>query len=60
MFQASQAKAKEIQQPKIKPKETFSQSLMNYEIIRDKVQTQFVPKSTPNKPNPSNKKLINF
>jgi hypothetical protein len=60
MFQASQAKAKEIQQPKIKPKETFSQSLMNYEIIRDKVQTQFVPKSTPNKSNPSKKKLINF
>ena len=58
MFQASQAK--EVQQAKIKPKETFSQSLMNYEIIRDNVQTQFIPKTQPGKTQPSKKKLINF
>jgi hypothetical protein len=45
-----------------KPKETMPQSLMNYDIIRDKVQTQFIPKSAPtsapNKSNPNKKQLI--
>jgi len=45
MFHKSQAKNKETQHPTTKPKETFPQSLMNYEIIRDKVQTQFIPKN---------------
>lgn len=47
-----------------KPKETFPQSLMNYDVIRDKVQSQLQPKTTPQvaegkKPG-NNKKLINF
>jgi hypothetical protein len=49
---------------KYKSKETFSQTLMNYEVIRDKVQTDFKPRSTPEiadgkKPG-GKKKLINF
>ena len=49
---------------KYKPKETFSQTLMNYEIIRDKVQTDFKPRPTPEvveekKPG-GKKKLLNF
>ena len=32
---------------KYKPKETFSQTLMNYEVIRDKVQADFKPRSIP-------------
>jgi hypothetical protein len=49
---------------KYKPKETFSQSMMNYEVIRDKVQTDFQPKHTPEvaetkKPG-LKKKLLNF
>ena len=30
-----------------KPQETFSQSLMTYEVIRDKVQTDFRPRHAP-------------
>jgi hypothetical protein len=30
-----------------KPKETYPQTLMNYEIIRDKVQNQFQSKYSP-------------
>lgn len=60
MFHKSQAKNKETQHPTAKPKETFPQSLMNYEIIRDKVQTQFIPKNGPTKPAATKKKLINF
>ena len=47
-----------------KPKETYSQSMMNYEIIRDKVQTQFQTKYTPpaaeSKKPGGKKKLLNF
>jgi len=32
-----------------KPQETFSQTLMNYEILTDKVQTQFQSKPIPQK-----------
>ena len=48
-----------------KYKETHSQTLMNYEIIRDKVQSQFQPKTpaveiaATKKPN-GQRKLINF
>lgn len=45
-----------------KSKETFPQSLMNYDIIRDKVQSQMQPVSRapePKKPG-EKKKLLNF
>ena len=42
-------------------KETYSQSMMNYEIIREKVQTQFQPKGpAPAKAKAAPKKLLNF
>ena len=47
-----------------KPQETFSQTLMNYEIIRDKVQSQFqskpVPQKASSKKPEGKKKLLNF
>ena len=47
-----------------KPQETFPQTLMNYEIIRDKVQTQLqskpTPKQTDSKKPGGKKKLLNF
>ena len=50
--------------PSKKPKETYPQTLMNYEIIRDKVQSQFQSKYSPpmaESKKPSGKKeLINF
>ena len=49
--------------PLKKPKETYPQTLMNYEIIRDKVQSQFQAKYTPpmaESKTPGKKKLINF
>ena len=48
---------------KYKPKETFSQTLMNYETIRDKVQTEFKPTHVPvleTKKPQGKKKMINF
>ena len=49
---------------KYKAKETFSQTLMNYETIRDKVQIDFKPRQTPavadDKKPGGNKKLLNF
>jgi len=46
-------------------KETFSQSLMNYDVIRDKVQSDFKPKQPTPEPAQTKKskeqrKLINF
>ena len=45
---------------KHKPQETFS--LMSYEVIRDKVQTDFRPRHTPEvaEGKKSGKKLLNF
>jgi len=47
-----------------KPPETFSQTLMNYEIIRDKVQSQFqskpVPQKASSKKPEGKKKILNF
>ena len=47
-----------------KPKETMPQSLMNYDIIRDKVQGQLQPRTTPqvaeSKKPGSKKSLLNF
>jgi len=49
---------------KYKSKETFSQTLMNYDTIRDKVQSDFKPKQTPqladDKKTGGKKKLLNF
>ena len=47
-----------------KSRESFSQSMMNYEVIRDKVQTDFQPKRIPevaDTKKPGDKKtLLNF
>jgi hypothetical protein len=47
-----------------KPKETMPQSLMNYDIIRDKVQGQLQPRTTPqvveSKKPGSKKSLLKF
>ena len=49
MFQKSQTKNKQTQNPTVKPKETFSQSLTNYESIKDKVQTSVCSENCTNK-----------
>ena len=41
-------------------KETHSQSMMNYEIIREKVQSDFQPKTPQPKKAVPRKTLINF
>ena len=50
--------------PMKKPKETLPRSLMNYDIIRDKVQNDMQPKPTPQiaegKQAGGKKKLLNF
>ena len=49
---------------KHKPKETSSQALISYEIKRDKVQTDFKPRPTPEvaegKKSGGKKQLLNF
>ena len=43
-----------------KSNETFPQSLMNYDIIRDKVQSQLTSKVAEMKAPGGKKKLVNF
>jgi len=59
MIHKFKAKSKETQYPTAKPKETFPQILMNYEVIRDKAQTPFFRKVDPqNQPQPRKNLLI--
>ena len=74
MFKSSKPKSKPKQvfpsdvypegKPMKKQRDTYPQSLMNYEIIKDKVQSDFRPKPTPQvaegKQPGGKKKLLNF
>jgi len=47
MLKKTTPKTKDNVKHKAHNKETYSQTLMNYEIIRDKMQTEFKPKDKP-------------